>query len=203
MNTAVLSQEKEVWDILPHQEYERVMAYCLATIGSPAQERRLALQVTDFHRKDFDTRIRITNGSPVLIQKGGDWNDEIRGESTLELPKDAHFIVSLYAALRNKLNSDNIQRTVIQLENTLFRTAEVEIKLTRHIGKKDLFSFEVELLDDKGNLEESLNELGLTPDLSYRDDVYWKDFNAAVNIDAHTLSEEELVAMVSSFLLNG
>ena len=171
-----------------------------ARFGEPKKERRLVLQVSDFNRRDLDTRIRITDGHPILIQKLGDWNAEDRQEVSLALEPSPSSIARLYRMLGTMLRSDNVQRVVMQLENSLFITTESEIKLSRQFGKGEAYSFEVEQLAPTADLLGICRQLNLDPDLSHKDDRFWKDYSERVNLDATLLSEQELAALVSSYL---
>jgi len=193
--------EIEVTGQLSETEYSAAVARFTKEFGEPKQQRRLALNVTDFDRRDIETRIRITNGHAELMQKIGDWKGDSRNELQADLIEDAQAILKVYSVIRNLLVSDNLQTTVIQFENKIWKTKDFELKLTRQFGKSSVWNFEVELLNHSANIATICKDLRLQPEKE-PDAEYWVEFNKKVNLQIDELGEEKLVRLIESYLEN-
>lgn len=192
--------ERELLGELTKAEFEAKRVDLTHLFGEPKAVRRLALQVTDFSRHNLDTRIRITDGKVELIQKLGAWQDQVKQELCIELQMPAPDIAKLLKIIYNSLDSDNIQTTLIQMENYLYNTTDWEVKLTRQAGKVDHYNFEVEAKNDRVDIEEFCTSHGLKPDMTERTEAQWKAHNEKVNLDWAKISEAELIKIIKSYL---
>lgn len=168
--------------------------------GQPKKVRRIALQATDFSRHDLDTRLRITNGKQELMQKVGSWQNHTKQELSVELALPAENIVKLLRIIYNSLDSNNIQTNLIQMENYLYDTDELEIKLTCQLGKSEHYNFEIEAKNNQVDIKEFCAKHGLKPDMTERTEAQWKAHNEKVNLDWTKLPEGELVNIIERYL---
>jgi len=196
--------EKEIWGQLTEDQFNSKLVELTSGLGQPKIIKRLALQITDYNRKDLDTRIRIDQDRVRLMQKIGDWNAPVREELELDLSiSTANEVFALWKLLENLLVGDNVKKTLMQLENRVFDTNDFEIKLTHQFGMRDAYNFEIEVK----NVDEdpvTIGQLyGLEPDLSVKDDKYWQEFNEKTNLDISVLNEQDLKNIISQYVKFG
>lgn len=193
--------EKEVWGQLTHEQFDEKLLELKEKFGEPKKFQRLAIQITDYDRKDLDTRIRVDHGKVRIMQKIGDWNAEVREEVELEVPvANSKDVVKLYQLLNNLVSGEHISRMVMQFENYVFDEDDFEIKLTRQFGLQDVYSFEVEVKNTEHSPIEIAREYSLEPDLEEKDDKYWKDFSEKINISVDDIEKSELESIISKYL---
>lgn len=193
--------EKEIWGQLTEAQFHQKLTELGASLGQPKTVRRLALQITDYNRKDLDTRIRIDQNRVRLMQKMGDWNASVREELELDLSiSTADEVCVLWKLLENLLIGDNVKKTLMQLENQVFDTDDFEIKLTHQSGVRDAYSFEIEAKDINSDPITIGKLYGLEPDLSVKDDKYWQEFNEKTNLDINVLSEQDLKNIIGQYV---
>ena len=195
--------ENEIWGEIKKKEFDDHMSKLSEMFGEPKVKHRLGLEINDYNNTVLDTRIRITNGKPVIIQKVGKWDGNgawEREEFELELPKDAKYIYDLYEILSNIVTSDNKQTNTFQNENFIFLTDEYEIKLTHQFGKSDVYTYEIEALRESIDVIEVCKEFGFTVDTSGKDEHYWKAFNLRVNTKREEYSAEEFSELIDKYL---
>ena len=195
--------EKEIWGEITKSEFDRHMSKFMELYGEPNIKHRLGLEINDYNNTELDTRIRITNGTAVIIQKVGKWDGDgawEREEIELELPKDANYVYDLYEVLSNMVISNNKQTNTFQNENFIFMTEEVEIKLTHQFGKSDVYTYEVEALVDGVDTVKFCLENEFTVDASAKDEFYWKSFNEKVNANREEYTDEEFRGLIQKYL---
>jgi hypothetical protein len=192
--------EKEILSLTTKNFFEKSISRFTQEIGQPKKKKRLALQVTDYKRNNLDTRIRITNGEPEIMQKKGEWSGESTFEISIPLAKDPEIILNTHKALRNMLESENVETSIMQMESYIFDTEKFELKFTHQTGKKDIYSFEIEVKDLNLDPKEIAQELELTLDLPGTDADYWRKFNEEVNLRAADLRDEEILAIIKKYL---
>ena len=199
MNNTLIT-EKEIWSILSKNDYEKFLEVLKSTGLVPKQTKRLAIQATDYYRKDLDTRIRITNGIPEIMQKKGGWNDDIRNEIAIPLAPDSHIVLSAYKMIRNLLTGENIETAIIQTENTIFNNKEYEIKLTHQTGKVDVYNYEVEVYNHDLDPMEIITKFEMPVNSPNKTPEFWKEWNSKVNLSADLLTDEQLLEIIKSYL---
>ena len=199
-----MTEEKELLTILDRDEYGRLEKFLRDNFGQPKIVKRLSLQSDNYDQTDVDTRIKITDGKPELIQKIGDWKNIIKGETrtevTIPLQKDPETVLNLYKILRNLVKGTNVQDIVMQYESLIWETMEFEIKLTKQFGASVAYNCEVEV---KKN---SLSPLGVASQLTIPinppgdSQEFWKDWNSRINLNADDLNDNELLGIISKYL---
>lgn len=193
-------EEKELLTILSEKEYKKVLQILKRKFGKPSKVKRLGLQCTDYRWDDIDNRIRITNGNAELIQKVGSWKGKIRKEIAVPLPSDAKIISDLYTIFKNALKDKKVLVPVIQVENLLFEDKDLEIKLTHQFGKKDAYSCEVEVFNQKLDPLAIAEELNIPIHLPEHTPNFWKKWNETVNLSARELTDKKLTKLIASYL---
>lgn len=192
--------EKEILSLTTKNFFEKYISRFSQEIGLPRKKKRLAMQVTDYNRNTLDTRIRITNGEPEIMQKKGEWSSESTFEISIPLAKDPEIILNTHKALRNMLESENIETAIMQMESWIFDTERFELKFTYQTGKKDVYNFEIEVKDLNLDPKVIAEELGLKLELPGTDAEYWKNFNEEVNLRAADLNDEEILEIIKKYL---
>lgn len=192
--------EKEILSLTTKNFFEKSISRFTQEIGQPKKKKRLAMQVTDYNRNTLDTRIRITNGEVEIMQKKGEWSGESSFEISVPLIKDPEVILDAYKALRNMLESDNVETSIIQMESFVFDTEEFELKFTYQTGKKDVYNFEIEVKELNLDPKVIAEELGLKLELPGTDSEYWKRFNEEVNLCVKDLNDEEILEIIKKYL---
>ena len=197
-------QEKEVWGKLENKsEFKKKLFEYKGEFGEPNIKVRLSIEINDYDDKYTDTRIRITNGESVIMQKVGKWDGSgiiDRKEIEVKIPPDSKEILKYYKILSNQQHSANLQRNIIQSENYIFITKDFELKLTHQFGKSHIYHFEVEGLEAGLDIVESTKGLGLKPNLEPKGEDFWKSHNKKINIDPKDLSEFEFLRLIQKYL---
>lgn len=193
-------KEKEYWGIISEEIFNSKIEEFTTKFGQAKNKKRLSLGITDWTRPEIDNRIKITNGKPEFVQKLGDWNTRERDELEIPLIAEVDTIYSFHKAIIHTLNAKDPSYLIIQHDNYLFDTDEVEIKLSHQFGKSDKYNFEVELKTEDGDLDKICSELGLQPDNEIKDKAFWDKWNEELNIDVRDLSKEELKKIIASYL---
>lgn len=192
--------EKEILSLTTKNLFENYISRFTNEISQPKKKKRLAMQVTDYNHNTLDTRIRITNGEPEVMQKKGEWLSQSSEEISVPLSKDPEVILNAYKVLRNMLESENVETSIMQMESYIFDTSTYELKFTYQTGKKDIYNFEIEVKDLNLDPSEIAEELELELDLPGTEADYWRKFNEEVNLYAKDLSEEEILKIIKKYL---
>jgi hypothetical protein len=194
--------EKELWGELSMDDFSKKINELTNILGKPRHKKRLGLEVNDYSYTHLDTRIRITNGNPVIVQKVGNWvaTHLEREEYELELPKDVDQILIAYNILINQLNSQDAHLIIIQNDNYLFTGDDFEIKLAHQYGRGDVYLFEIEALTQDVDLSLVADKYSLKPDLTVKDAEFWQKFNQRVNIDRKELNDDQLRELIEDSL---
>ncbi|KKQ75387.1 MAG: hypothetical protein US96_C0012G0016 [Candidatus Woesebacteria bacterium GW2011_GWB1_38_5b] len=194
-------EEKEILTILSEDEYKQVLSRLEKEFGKPKMVKRLSLQSTDYRWADVDTRIRITNGVAEIIQKVGDWKDNLtRTEIIIPLPSDPKIIFDMYKIFRNAMRDEKVLTPIMQYENRLFKQRDLEVKLTYQFGKKDAYNCEVEVFDATLEPENITKKYDIPIHLPAHTPDFWKNWNETVNLSATEFSDEELFKIISKYL---
>jgi len=195
-----MTLEKEILVIINKGEFERTLSSLTQKLGKPKKKKRLGIDCSDYSRQDIDNRIRITDGQVELMQKVGGWNDEKRQELRLEVEDSPEMAVMAYKIIRNLLTGDKVETCLIQNENYIFETKDFEIKLTRQIGKKEVYNYEVEVKDHGLSPREVARKMGL-PDKKpvVHTPEFWSRWNGEVNLRIDDLSDDELLGIIRKF----
>lgn len=195
-------QEKEIWGVLTEELYETLHKIALKEFGPGKHKKRLAISYWNpNYNKDLDTRIRITNGSPELVQKFGEWeNVEVVNlrEITIPLERNLTDIMNLHIVLDHA--HPKAPRQITQFENEVFASDSVELKLTKQIGKETAYTFELELLDATKDLLHIAEKYSLRDKITKTDVAFWDTWNKKVNILSDDISLAELEKLVSQYL---
>lgn len=192
--------EKEILSEMTKAEFDKKLQEFTDKFGKPKTVKRIAFQATDFNQNNIDTRIRISNGKSILIQKKGDWKADTREEIEVELNPNTDAILKNYKILLNLINSNNIETSIIQVENYLFFDVETEIKLTHQFGKKDSYSFEVEVFNHELDLNKICEEFGLKVIERDNSPEYWKNWSKSINHQASDLNDSDLLELIKKYL---
>lgn len=192
--------EKEIWSRMNKERFDDSIKLFTKRYGEPKLKKRITLQITDYNRTDLDTRIRITNGYAEIMQKVGSWTGESQKEIDVKLPIEAETILNTYKVLRNMLQSDNVETSILQLENYIFDTERFELKFTHQFGKVHVYNFEIEVKDLSMDPKQVASELGLKLDIPENTPEFWKSWNSTVNLYAKDLTDSELIKTFRSYL---
>lgn len=194
---------KEIFDIKLHEFTER--------FGEPQKKKRMAFRFgfNDFYK--INTRIRMTNGYPEIMQKTGDVPDAMmRTEIDYPLEKDAQKILDVTNFFKKILmcRFEEIHFFLLQFDNYVWRTQDFEVKISYQLGNEAIYHFEVEMMANKGQsaeenehrLQTVCDDLGLEADFSVRDNDFWEAYNKRANIDVRDWSDEQLLEVINSYL---
>lgn len=195
-----MAEEKELLTILSREEYKKVLVKLLKEFGEPKIVKRLALQCTDTSKDDLDTRIRITDGKVLLMQKIGKWSSQTRQELEVPLPSYSDVILRVFKILRNTMTGDMIRTSVIQTDSRIFENEDFEIKLTHQFGKSDKYNCEVEVKDLKARPEDIANRLNIPIHLAEHTAQFWDKWSKEVNFYADEIPDKELTDLIEKYL---
>ncbi len=195
-----MTEETEIWGVLTFDQFKAKIAELTKQLGKPQLSKRLSLQADHFKRHDLDTRIRITNGKIELVQKIGQWEAVSRQEIHTPLKLSAPEVLNLYKILINQLPLDNRQTNLIQYQNFIFITPDIEIKLGQQIGKQTVYHYELEANTPSADLEQARNQLKLPDALKQSDESFWADWNQRINLNYYDLEEAELIQLIQLHL---
>jgi hypothetical protein len=190
-------QEQEYWGELSASQFHKLLTELPKKNGQPKYAQRLSIKMVDPLNHQVDTRIKITNGIVEIVQKLGDWDNPIREENSFVLPADVTALLGIYQTVKNLL-PEKRQLILIQHENYHFQLNQVELKLTRQFGQKDVYCFEVEGSDQQ-QLDEVCNDTGLKPMQEKRREIL-EQWNLEVNLDAGKLTVFELQELFEKYL---
>ncbi len=195
-----MTLEKEILVMITKDEFEAALGRLKEKTGKAKRRRRLGIDCSDYGRQDISSRIRITDGQVEVMQKIGGWNDETRQELRLEIEDSPEMALNAFKMIRNLLTGDKIETCLIQNESYIFETKEYEVKLTYQTGKKEVYNYEVEVLDHNLDPREVVKKLGL-PDKEpvVHTPEFWTKWNEEVNLRADDLSDEELLAIIRKY----
>jgi hypothetical protein len=197
-------KEIEVWSEIKYETFVSKSKEFKDMFGNPTHKKRLALRFGFNNDFDTNTRIRITDGYPEIVQKTKFNNSIARDEVSYKLEKDPDEIIKVVNFFRNILiNSKDTHFYLIQFENYIWDTKEFELKLTHQIGKEDVYSFEIELKDgkkDENDLKKLCTDLKLSVQKVVKNDEFWIKYNNRVNIDVRRWSDEKLKSIIEKYL---
>ncbi|HJP96536.1 MAG TPA: hypothetical protein VJ843_04145 [Candidatus Saccharimonadales bacterium] len=191
--------ETEVLGQLTKEQFDRFKHSIEKKLGPPKQVKRLSMQITDYAKRNLDTRIRITNGAAEIMQKVGDWDAKTREEISVQLLSIPDEIYGHWQILDHMLDAPAVQKRIIQMDSYLFITPRYEIKLTHQSGVSDVYNFEVESFQRNVDPIEVCNEFELKPDLEPKSAEYWEEFNEQVNLNARKMKDEEILQTISFY----
>lgn len=192
-------KEKEIWTEITKEEFDSYLSHLTSVLGEPEVKRRLALQSTDSSRTDLDTRVRITNGQAVIMQKIGDWDAETRDELEIDIDSTPDSVLGTYKAFRNMITGKSISTSIMQMENYTFSNKQFEIKLTKQTGKEVAYNYEIEVFDDS-NPSDIAKEYSMRVDIPTHTPEFWDAWNERVNLNTDDLDEKELKKIVERYL---
>lgn len=174
--------------------------------GEPKVQKRFGIIFGNYSKgNEIDTRIKITNGVPHIIQKVGEGLSASRTNTEFDLilkNNKAEDILMLIRMLQKIGNHDSgFTSPVQQYDNLLFSTPDMEIKMYRQFNSKNMFyGFEVELLNLQSDIHDVCDDLGLELDGVDRDATYWYEYDQKYNADGLQMSDEELLIILSKYL---
>lgn len=203
MNKANKSSEIESWGELTKSQFDKYLKRFSKKFGKPEVSNRLAISFwAPEMNKDLDTRIRITNGQPEIVQKSGWWEEKEQmelTELTFKLPRSAKDVFTVYKIFHNNIFKKSPDK-FLQFTNYVFKTPKFEIKLSRQTGKTNKYSFEVELLDKKESLSEVLDNLGLKNLVVKTNVNFWKKWDRDLNPTRKDLTERQIFNLIKKYL---
>jgi len=198
-------KEQESWGQLSKVQFSKFYHKFVKTYGKPITRKRLAISFWDPKiGKNVDTRIRITDGKPQIVQKLGRWARTKKWKFTetfLDLPSDVDQIFNTYKILRNLVRRNDSCR-FIQHKNYIFETENFEIKLSKQFGKITKYVFEVELKKPGKHLQKIVKSLGLYKYTKETDTDFWEKWNKTTNLTDEELKEEGVRKLIRKYLLN-
>lgn len=200
--TKNVNQEQEVLGEIDKELFNELKTKFTKEYGSPKEKKRLAISFWDpVISQNLDTRIRITNGSPEVMQKSGEWeNREIldQREIALPLPKNVEDVYNAYLLFLSYSKKEFPPR-IIQHRSQIFDTPDFEIKLAVQFGASDKYIFEIEKTG-KADLLEFTESLGLIKYILKTDAAFWLKWNKKVNLSTKDLSEKEIKGIINKYL---
>ncbi|MEK7526204.1 MAG: hypothetical protein AAB546_01860 [Patescibacteria group bacterium] len=195
-----MSDEKEILSILSFDEFKNLSVSLNKSLKGSKSIKRLSIQCTNYDYQNLDTRIRITNGKSEIMQKIGDWKSDVRQEISIPLKSDSDLILKTLKILRNITKGENIQTSIIQLENTVYKQKDFEIKLTHQFGKKDVYNCEIEVFDSKLDPKDIASNFNIPLHLPDHTAEFWKNWSESVNLSADGLSDKEMLEIISEYI---
>jgi len=196
-------KEQEAWGLINKTLFIKYNSIFTKKYGKPLLHKRLAISFWNPKiRKNTDTRIRITDRKPQVMQKTGRWENIdqwVFTETLLDLPADADQVFAAFNILKNIVGKKNSIR-FIQHKSYIFETGKYEIKLAEQYGKKTKYIFEVELKKDGLKLKDILSDLELSDYTLKTDTVFWDKWNKEVNMTSEDLKDAEILELIKSYL---
>ena len=193
-------QEIEIWGVLGKSDFEKRLKSLTSKMGKPKLQKRLSIQILNPDDKTLWTRIRITDGNAVIMQKVADWDAVEREEIAVEIASDIESIYKHYLILKNLLANKRCQLVMMQHLNYIFTTDEYEIKLSKQIGKNYKYPFEIEAIRPDVDLMDVAKAYNLKPDLSDKGEEFWNKWNDEVNLDLQEMQESEIKNIIKEYL---
>ncbi len=193
--------EKEVWSEITKDLYEEKLKEFTNSLGKPRFQNRVAIRMGHSDNIALNTRMKIDDGKPFILQKTGGLNNMNKNEVELALPEDLDYFVELFEIIKNLLiYSETGFMRLLQFENALFKTKNYEVKLTHQYGKTDIYSFEVEVNKEEFDPVAISKKLGLEPDLSVKTNEFWMNYSDRVNFNIKDWTIDQLKGELSRYL---
>jgi len=193
--------EHEVRGYITEDEFNKKLIEFENKYGHPKREKRIAIRVGALYDYNINLRIRITNGKAEIVEKIRGRNSEKREELIVEISNDLENIYNTFLILRN-LILDSIKKssTIMQFDNYLFNSDEIEIKLAHQTGNLHKYVFEIESKKEGVNLEKVCSEMNLIPNMKEMRNEDWAKWEKELNIDVDSLTVKELKELIKSYL---
>lgn len=194
--------EEESWGVLTEEEFDNFLDIFTKRFGKPVNSRRLSFSFWDHNRNSVDTRIRITDGKPEIMQKIGHWEGTqawSRKEQSIRLQPNIDDIFGTYQVLRVLIPGKD-DCYIYQYDNYIFKQTDFEIKLTHQSGKTDKYNFEVEALVKNVDLSKILKDLGLSEKVTTTNTEFWDKWNAELNFKDNDLTESQIKDLIQKYL---
>ena len=140
-------KEEESWGVLTKEQFKSFLDKFTKKYGKPTHSRRLSFSFWDHSRNEIDTRIRVTDGKPEVMQKVGGIGDQkvrVRTERRMTISANSENLFNTYKIFRVLIPGDD-SCYIYQHHNYIFKQPEFELKLTHQLGKIDKYNFEVEV----------------------------------------------------------
>ena len=194
--------EEESWGVLTKKQFEDFLALFTKRFGKPVHSKRLSFSFWDHSRNEVDTRIRVTDGKPEIMQKVGGIGDQkvrVRTERTITLTPNPDDLFNTYKILRVLIPGGD-SCYIYQHDNYIFKQPDFEIKLTHQLGKTDKYNFEVEADTTKKELNQLLRDLGLFELVTLTNAEFWDKWNEELNLRDVELTEEKVKDLITGYL---
>lgn len=195
-------KEEESWGVLTKDQFEDLLKLFIERFGNAIHSKRLSFSFWDHSRNEIDTRIRITDGNPEVMQKVGGIGDQkirVRTERKIALRATMEDIFNTYKIFRVLIPGDD-SCFIYQHDNYLFRQPGFELKMTHQLGKTDKYNFEVEVDTTKVNLDEILKQLNLDDKVTLTDAEFWDKWNKELNLRDIDLTEDGIKELIKKYL---
>lgn len=195
--------EKESWGVLTKDQFEKFLAEFTRRFGKPTQSKRLSFSFWDHSRNEIDTRIRITDGQPEIMQKLGSWEKQqqwSRSERKVDLKSDVEEIFNTYVIFRVLIPGDD-SCYIYQHDNYVFKQANFEIKVTHQSGKTNKYNFEVEAIGEDIDLNQILKDLGLFGLTTKTTEQFWNKWNQELNLRDVDLDPQQIKSLIQEYLI--
>lgn len=195
-------KEEESWGVLTREQFEGFLDKFTKKYGKPKHSRRLSFSFWDHTRNEIDTRIRVTDGKPEVMQKVGGIGDQkvrVRTERRMTISDNPEDLFNTYKIFRVLIPGDD-SCYIYQHDNYIFKQPNIEIKLTHQLGKTDKYNFEVEVDTSKFDLNKLLKELGLSEMVTLTNSEFWDKWNEELNLKDSDLNEKQIQDLIKRYL---
>ncbi len=194
--------EKEIWSEISKKEYDKMYKILNKKFGNPEVKRRLSFRIGCTDRIIINTRIKIEDSKVWLLQKvANDLNDTQHSEFELEISNKPEDVLEVFKIFKNLLGHlDTCFLKALQFENLLYRTPSYEVKLTHQFGKSDVYSFEVEVFNNNLDPITISKELGFSIDLTPKDNKFWVNYSARVNLDLIDSKDDFILDLIKNYI---
>ncbi|GAB4157166.1 MAG: hypothetical protein Fur003_0820 [Candidatus Dojkabacteria bacterium] len=199
-------KETEILGMIEASTFEAKVKEFTGKYGEAKIKKRLSIMLFDRNNPEVDTRIRITNGKPELMQKQKLKQEGINTTTKLELQvellADTDQIFNLYKSFENVLlpYKTELVKLLVQTENYIWKIENIELKLSRQFGRSDFYTFEIELTEDGNSItqwQEMLNLFAIADLDSPEYSTYRSD---KVDILIESLSEDQFREIISGYI---
>lgn len=196
--------EEEVFGVLTDIQYKKFMAKFEKEFGPAKTKKRITISYWDPEvDKNFDPKLRVTNGKAELMVKHGEWeNLEIQkiNETNFDIASTLENVMSCLDFLELSYCTENTPN-VQQYDNYIWETETFELKLGKQFNNVNTkYIFEVEILDKSKSLNKIVKELGLSEHTLKTDLAFWDVWNKEVNLRYKDLSEGERRELIEEYI---
>lgn len=195
-----MSKEIELWGDLREEQFKKFLKLLKKTFGKPIIRKRLAIKMVSDTKHKVDTRIKITDGKPEAVQKLGDWDSPTREEITIQLSNNLDALMNIYTVIKNLLPEESRILNIIQVEEYIFDTKQIEIKLAHQIGNKDGYFVELESKSNNAELEEFAKKYEIETKKGKERRAVLDRWNKEINMNGNEMSDKDILMLFIEYL---